>query len=181
MIDKISKKIRTLRKSKDLTLKDLSERTELSISFLSQVERGNSTLAITSLKKIATALDVPITYFFNNPEEHHFLVKKEDRKSFQMDGCQSILSRLSGTFPNRALESMIVTIQPNSNHGHAFNHPGEEFAYILEGELTITLDDEIYTLKKDDSIHYPSTKKHLWQNITNKETRVLTINTPAIF
>ncbi|HKL41521.1 MAG TPA: cupin domain-containing protein [Clostridia bacterium] len=181
MIDKISKKIRALRKSKDLTLKDLSEKTELSISFLSQVERGDSTLAITSLKKIANALEVPITYFFNNPEEHHFLVKKEDRKPFQMDGCQSLLSRLSGTFPNRVLESMIVTLHPNSNHGHSFNHPGEEFVYVIEGELTITLDDEIFSLKKDDSIHYPSTKNHLWQNKTNKETKILTINTPAIF
>ncbi len=63
MINEIAEKIRNLRKEKNLTLKDLGEKTGLSISFLSQVENNSSSLAITSLKKIADALNVPITYF----------------------------------------------------------------------------------------------------------------------
>lgn len=62
-MDDISKKIRGLRIQKGLTLKELSEKTDLSVSFLSQVERGASSLAITSLKKIADALGVKMTYF----------------------------------------------------------------------------------------------------------------------
>ncbi len=52
MINEIAEKIRNLRKEKNLTLKDLSEKTGLSISFLSQVENNSSSLAITSLKKL---------------------------------------------------------------------------------------------------------------------------------
>ena len=62
-MDEISEKIRTLRRENNLTLKELSEKTGLSISFLSQVENGTSSLAITSLKKIADALNVPINTF----------------------------------------------------------------------------------------------------------------------
>ena len=60
--------IKTLRLERKLTLKEMSERTDLSVSFLSQVERGESSPAITSLNKIANALEVDITYFFNPPK-----------------------------------------------------------------------------------------------------------------
>lgn len=59
-MDEVYKRIRDLRKKHDYTLKDLSDKTGLSVSFLSQVERGATTLAITSLKKIADAFEVPI-------------------------------------------------------------------------------------------------------------------------
>lgn len=80
MINEIAEKIRNLRKEKNLTLKDLGEKTGLSISFLSQVENNSSSLAITSLKKIADALNVPITYFFKSPELHKYLVKNKKEK-----------------------------------------------------------------------------------------------------
>lgn len=181
MIDEISKKIRKLRKHRDYTLKDLSEKTDLSISFLSQVERGNSTLAITSLKKIATALEVPITEFFKSETKSRYLIKEKDQRKFKMEGCESVMAQLSGAFPNRDLEAMIVKIPPNSNHGHEFSHVGEEFVYILEGELTVTIDKTKYNLEKNDSIHYPSTNKHLWTNNSSSYTSVLCINTPNIF
>ncbi len=72
MINEIAEKIRNLRKEKNLTLKDLGEKTGLSISFLSQVENSSSSLAITSLKKIADALNVPITYFFKSQNFTNF-------------------------------------------------------------------------------------------------------------
>ncbi len=66
MIDDIGKKIKKLRTNKKLTLKELSERTNLSIGFLSQLERGLTTVAIDSLTKIAKELDVNLTYFFSS-------------------------------------------------------------------------------------------------------------------
>ncbi|WP_197249584.1 helix-turn-helix domain-containing protein [Cytobacillus firmus] len=63
-MDEIYKKIKDLRLQNGYTLKELSERTDLSISFLSQVERGTTSLAITSLKKIANVLNVKISEFF---------------------------------------------------------------------------------------------------------------------
>ncbi len=63
MLNEISQKIKTLRKQQDLTLKDLGQKSGLSVSFLSQVENGSTSLAIVSLKKIADALNIPIAYF----------------------------------------------------------------------------------------------------------------------
>ena len=69
-MDLISERIRQLRTQNKLTLKDLSQKTGLSVSFLSQVENGSSSLAITSLKKIADSLNVSIKIFFDYFEEH---------------------------------------------------------------------------------------------------------------
>ncbi len=69
MIDDIGKKIKKLRTNKKLTLKELSEKTNLSIGFLSQLERGLTTVAIDSLTKIAKELDVSLTYFFQAPKK----------------------------------------------------------------------------------------------------------------
>ncbi|SFH67822.1 Cupin domain protein [Tindallia magadiensis] len=179
-MQEVSKKIREIRKERGLTLKELSERTGFSISFLSQVERETSSIAITSLKKIADSLHVPITTFFKAYDNEHFLVNKEDQKSFLIEGSSTEYIRLSGTFQDRALESLMVTLQPEEKHGHLFSHQGEEFLYVLEGAVVVTIDGDDYTVYAGDSIHYPSGKPHLWTNPLEEKTRFLCILTPVI-
>ncbi len=181
MINEIAQKIHDLRKERNLTLKDLSSTTGLSISFLSQVENNSSSLAITSLKKISDALGVNINYFFEIPKVNNFLVKVEDEEVFKMEGSNSEFIRLSGDFPNRKLEAMITTIPPEQKHGSKFNHPGEEFVYVLEGTLIVIIDEEEYMVKAGDSIHYPSTSNHIWINPLKQNTKILTVLTPLIF
>ena len=74
---KIAQEIRKIRKSKGITLKKLSEKTELSISFLSQIERGISSMTITSLKKISDALGVTMQELLSIEDNQHFTQKKE--------------------------------------------------------------------------------------------------------
>jgi len=181
MITEISGKIRDLRKEQDLTLKDLSEKTGLSVSFLSQVENGYSSLAITSLKKIAEALNVTMNYFFKTPEVHNFLVKTEEEKAFKIEGSNSEFIRISGDFTGRKIESLIIIIPPEQMHGNKSNHPGEEFVYVLEGALIVNLAGIDYLVKAGNSIQYPSTTDHSWINPLNQITKLLSITTPLIF
>ena len=181
MINEISAKIKALRKEKKLTLKNLSEKTGLSASFLSQVENSSSSLAITSLKKIADALEEDISYFFQSPTSKSFHVKYEYQDPFTIENSKSEFVKLSGQFPNRVLEAMIVTIPALQQHGDYFSHPGEEFVYILDGTLEITLDKKKYLVKQGDSIHYPSTVEHVWKNPLKHSLRLLVIVTPKLF
>src|SRR5699024_12283666 len=82
----IHKKIKKIRLENEMTLKELSEETGLSVSFLSQIERGNSSLAITSLKKISDAFDINISYFFKEVENHNYAVRKLEQKPFKLEG-----------------------------------------------------------------------------------------------
>lgn len=181
MVNEISEKIRNLRKERNLTLKELSEKTGLSVSFLSQVENNTSSLAITSLKKIADALSIPIVYFFKSPHTHNFLVKSEEINSFKIEGSNSEFSRLSGDFSERCLESVMVVIPPKEKHGHKFNHPGEEFIHVLDGAIIVDLDGKEYLVKSGDSFHFPSTIPHILINPLDRPSKILTVVTPIIF
>ena len=101
-MDEIHNKIKTLRLDRNFTLKELSEQTGLSLSFLSQIERGASSLSITSLKKISDALEIHINYFFEEENEHHnYVVRSNDHHSFTTSSGSQLYTRLTGTFNNR--------------------------------------------------------------------------------
>jgi transcriptional regulator with XRE-family HTH domain len=180
-MDEIHKKIKDIRLRNGLTLKELSEKTDLSISFLSQVERGASSLAITSLKKIADALNVKITEFFETESNNNYLVKIEQQKPFKIEGSDFTYVRLSGEFNGRVLEPMLVTLAPNQKRTQTFNHPGEEFYYVLKGAALFNVDNQEYLIRQGDSLHFPSTCPHFVENVLDEETVLLCVLTPVIF
>jgi transcriptional regulator with XRE-family HTH domain len=180
-MDEIFKKIKDLRQERGLTLKDLSAKTDLSVSFLSQVERGSSSLAITSLKKIADAFEVPITQFFDSETNNNYVVKIESRKPFNIEGSSATYTRLNGEFAARSLEPLMVTLSPKQAQTQTSSHPGEEFYYVLNGAVLFNVDGEEYFLKEGDSIHFPSNVPHLWENPLNEESTIICVLTPVIF
>ncbi|WP_121604906.1 helix-turn-helix domain-containing protein [Virgibacillus sp. Bac332] len=180
-MEHIHKKIKSLRLEKEMTLKDLSEATELSVSFLSQIERGSSSLAITSLKKIADAFQINISYFFHEIENYNYAVHKEDQKPFKLEGSNVRHVRLAGKFPDRKMEPMMVTLPPNKTFIEKFSHPGEELYYIVKGVVIFKVEEKEYILNEGDSIHFPSVKVHQWKNPTNEDAVLLCVLTPVIF
>ncbi|PLT33087.1 helix-turn-helix domain-containing protein [Bacillus sp. V5-8f] len=180
-MDEIYQKIKDLRVKNGLTLKELSEKSELSVSFLSQVERGASSLAITSLKKIADALQVNITEFFEDYSNANYIIKESEQKPFQIEGSQFTYTRLSGEFQGRNIEPLLVTLAPNQKQTQNYSHPGEEFYYVLKGGALFNVDGKEYFVRKGDSIHFPSTCAHFVENPLNDETTLLCVLTPVIF
>ncbi|AZU62360.1 helix-turn-helix domain-containing protein [Neobacillus mesonae] len=181
-MDEIYKKIKELRLLRGYTLKELSERTDLSISFLSQVERGATSLAITSLKKIADALNVKITEFFEEEkQQEHYVVKMDEQKPFQLKGSEFTYVRLNGVFAGRTMEPILVKIPPQQKQSQHFGHSGEEYHYVLKGLLIFYIEGKEYVVREGESIHFPSTCPHSLENPTNSESIILSVLTPVIF
>ncbi|MGE7272529.1 helix-turn-helix domain-containing protein [Brevibacillus panacihumi] len=180
-MDDIHKKIKDLRMEQGLTLKDLSEKTNLSVSFLSQIERGSSSVAITSLKKIADAFGVNMSFFFEEQTSSNYHVKAEQQKPFRLESSATSFVRLGGDFPKRSLEPMIVILSPNQKKEERFSHPGEEFYYVLKGAALFEVDGEEYFVRQGDSIHFPSHIPHEYENPLQEETVLLCVLTPVIF
>lgn len=174
-------KVRELRKSRGLTLKELSKETDLSVSFLSQVERGETSLAITSLKKIADALGESMVYFFEEDQDIDFATYTNEHKSFRIGSSKSTFISLSRNFTDRKMDTFIVTLDPKHKDMEFVQHPGEEFYYVLEGELVVYIDEKIYHLRQGDAIHFPSTISHKWENPLDSETKLISSVSPAIF
>src|SRR5699024_6640810 len=148
--------------------------TGFSISFLSQLERGKSSATLESLKKISLALGVNPSYFFLEDEsnfENNSSSEKEQllkHKIYYKNLAQSIEQPIF--FPSK------IILKPGQNEGNLFKHSGQEFIYVLKGELTIQINDKNHLLYKDDYIMFDSGRKHYWYNYTNNNVEFLCVN-----
>jgi len=180
----IGSKVKELRNSRKMTLKDLSEQTNLSIGFLSQMERGLTAVATDSLSKIAAALGVDLSYFFSNPRRaKKCILRSYEKEVFQVQDSGFIIYHLTNEVGNKEMLPRLIELLPNNSDESldVYPHEGEEFIYVLEGILTLVIDNENYELFPGDSAHYNSTIPHNWGNYTNKMVKFIEVNMPAYF
>jgi transcriptional regulator with XRE-family HTH domain len=177
----IGKKIKELRVQKKLTLKDLSEMTTLSSGFLSQLERGLTNIATDSLQKIAQALEADLTYFFAPAARKRSVVLRSYEKEVsQVINSRFIHYHLSNDLAGKQLLPRMIELLPiNCDEDISqYPHAGEEFVYVLEGTLTLFINQEQIELFPGDSAHYDSAVLHNWANYTNKMVRLLVVSIP---
>ncbi|WP_042275806.1 helix-turn-helix domain-containing protein [[Clostridium] dakarense] len=180
-IKNIGEKVKQLRNAKGLTLKELGEKTNLSSGFLSQFERGMTTIAIDSLEDIASIFGVDLSFFFEKSVKNDSIViRSYEQNNIQILNSHHIYKVLATDIENKSFLPRLIEILPNKQEEKisTFNHAGEEFLYILEGVLDLVLDDKEYCLYPGDSIYYSSNKNHNWLNKTNKTVKFLSINYP---
>ncbi|MBM7587254.1 transcriptional regulator with XRE-family HTH domain [Bacillus pakistanensis] len=175
MDNKLGKDFKRIRKSKKLTLREVSERSGLSVSFLSQVERGNSSVTFTSLRKIAEALEVNINLFFE-AEEGSPSIKKQSLKTSAVQPNFTYTS-LVGNMEKPQFYPARIELKAGESHTTPYRHHGQEFVYVLEGELKVVLENHQETLYAHESLHIDSTEKHVWYNETDQPVILLVVST----
>ncbi len=175
----IGAQLSRLRSQQRLTLTAVAQQAELSISFLSALERGQANASIATLQKLAQLYKTNVLSFFGHEGAVRRLVRPRDRKVLQPDpGVQMELL----AFGNTLMEPHLFRIGPAASSGGSYHHEGEEFIYVLQGSLEIWLDEiERYTLKAGDSLYFESSHAHSWRNLSDKETVLLWVNTPPTF
>lgn len=179
MIADVGQKIKNLRKEKGLTLKELSDDTSFSVGFLSQLERGLTTIAIDSLEKIAKSLNVELAYFIqeDRKKDKMVVIRSYEKEVSQVTSNQFIHYDLCG---NKDLSMMprLIEILPSKAKEQikSYPHCGEEFLYVLEGILTLHIGGQSYDLFPGDSAHYQSTIDHNWCNNTNRIVKIITVH-----
>ena len=175
----IGKRLNALRKRMGLTLQQLGDLSGLSAAFLSQVERELTSPSVSSLASIAKALDVSPSYFFPPPQGNGIVVRGYARQPFSMDDAEVVYARLGNGYPGRTLEPLHVTYPPHYRSEQS-SHEGEEFYYVLAGQLTIELDGEVHKLNADDSIHFASASKHTMANTGDVPAHVVAVTVPTL-
>lgn len=181
MFSQIGSKINELRVEKKLTLKDLSRKTNLSVGFLSQLERGLTTVAIDSLESISRALGVDISLFFTAAKEQNEIIQKSyERKVIFMDEDNFIQFHLSNNPADKKMLPRLIEVYPKKDSEAilSYSHEGEEFIYILEGILTYHCNGQRYELYPGDSAHINSSLPHNWENNTSKMVKLLMVSVP---
>ena len=175
----IAQRLLKLRRELGLTLAEVAQGTGVSVSFLSSLERGYSNASIATLQKLARLYKTSVLSFFADNEKTRRLVRPRERKVLEPNpGVQMELLALG----RKAMEPHLFRIAPGADSGGSYSHEGEEFIYVLQGKLEIWLDEmENYTLEPGDSLYFESTLAHRWQSLSEKETLLLWVNTPATF
>jgi len=188
----VGARMRQFRKERGLTLRGLATQSGLSIGFLSQVERGISAIGLTALNGVAAALDRPVAEFFQDgsavepapPVEqprHHFTLTRAGSGATQYVSGLTTYRLLSDRGPQLVLEPMIVHIAPGGPREEAYGHAGEEFAYVISGELLYEVDGVEHRLLPGDSLHLRSSTPHRLYNDTDSVTTVVSVVTPRLF
>lgn len=181
MDDSIGLLIKKLRNEKKLTLKQISEKTNLSISFLSQVERLKSSITLESLKKVSEALEVNPSYFFSSSEKKpQTAIVRNALSDLNNQPNSFIYKDLSGNIEHPLFTPLVVMLKPGDSRGNSYSHNGQEFLYVLEGTLTVLIDEEMHDLHPYDCIHLDSTTPHNWLNQTDTDVKFLCISSNPI-
>lgn len=177
---KVGALIRARRRQQHMTLEALGKAAEVSVGYLSQVERDHATPSLGTLASIARALGVGIDYFVSAPTAQTALTRAHERNRFSLDGSSIVYERLGTEFPGNQLSSFIMTV-PAGYRSETVAHEGEEILYVLEGAITQRLDNEEMLMRAGDSLHFRGNRPHSWSNDTDQPARLLWTGTLALF
>lgn len=160
----ISKQLKQVRQERQLTLEELAKRTGFTKSLLSKIENNKVSPPLSTLMKITRALDVSLSELFRAAEARRIEIIRgkqiKQRPKIAVDG-QMMESLVQG-FPNQKFEPVLVTIIDNrgSNEVKLYDHPGQEFIYVLNGKMKYVYGNEEYFVEAGDSLYFHADVPH---------------------
>ena len=181
----VGKQIRDLRKARGMTLSALAEKIDRSVGYISQVERDKSQVTIACLNLIADALNVELSWFFENQSqddktENSLIVRAQARRKLKFIGAGMTEELLSPTLTGDSL--MILNIsKPGAHSGGLIQRNIEMSGFVRTGKLKLILENESYKLNEGDSFVLPPKMLHDFENIGDDDCEVIWYLTPAIY
>lgn len=174
---KIGNLIRDLRQSNGIKLKGLAARTGLTPSFISQVEREIVSPSLSSLDKIASALKVPLGYFFKDEMfKDLVIVREKERHKVINDEYNSSCENLIPGLTNTHCTPLLFTLSAGGETGRQLRaHRGDEFGIVLKGKVKVEIDSKEFMLQKGDSIYCRYGHSQRVINAGNDEAKFLWI------
>ena len=170
--------LRQLRARRRLSLAQVAQAVGISVGFLSAMERSQMSGSVGTLRKLARYYKTNILDFFDANGSSSRQVRPAERKVLET-GAGVRMELLA--WGNTVMEPHLFRIAAEAGSGDPYTHEGEEFIYVLSGDLEISIDREEYRLRPGDSFYFESATPHRWRNPGPKETLVLWVNTPPTF
>lgn len=171
--------IRARRVRLGLTLQQLGEKAGLSPAFISLVERNKASPSLVSLVNLAKALDVKVSTFMEVPAGEAHVRRRAEPQRIEVDSPVEY-HQLSALMRFQQMDAIFMRIPP----GHVFpddQREGEDFLYVVKGELYCELGEEKVTLTEGDSMHFNARTVHNASNLSDSEVELLYVGTPSVF
>jgi transcriptional regulator with XRE-family HTH domain len=171
----IGRRIREAREASGHTLRAISDATGVSTSMLSLVERGRTSPSIGTLVAICDALDIPMAKLFSGDDQADaVLIPAESMVSHSVKG---LTRRIILDDRQHGFELSEHVYSPGSASADApTHHSGEEVGIVLDGRLTVQVNDTTYELGPGDAVHFSSSSPHRFENRARRATRAIWLN-----
>ena len=177
IVSGIGPRLRELRLHHSLSLHQLAERAGVSAAAIHKIERSGMVPTITTLLKLAAALNRPVGYFIDEDVEESgpaVVIPAGDRRVVYTSHRGIDLAGISGPYGRFFLAGAVATVEPGASSGDKpMEHPGEELVFVLEGALEFDVDGREYKLGKGDSVHFRTDRPHRWRNPTRKQSKAV--------
>ena len=177
-METLGTKLRILRKSQGLSLKQLADRVGCAASYLSMVENDRLDPSVSRLKRIVDALGKTIVDLFGEPGDGDIIVRKEKRARAAFPGSKLLIEILVPQAPEKKMDARLAVVAPGGGSDGDYSHPGEEFGIVLRGTLELTVDGATYLLQEGDCFYFHSTRNHRFRNKSDQEAQVVWVNHP---
>ena len=180
--ESLGARLRARRKAIGKTMQQVADEASLTIGFISQIERGISTPSLASLYNVAKALDASVDMFVSRkPERTHSVVTHAGaRQTYKIDGTSRFYEFLERGFPEAKLNACLSHV-PAGHESEMMSHEGEDFVYLVSGEMLYEVDGIAYQLRGGDTLHFDSRKPHRGTN-TGADTAIeLWVGTMRLF
>jgi len=172
----IGELVRELRTRQGLSLRTLAARAGFSPSFVSQVERGQASPSIASLERLAQALGVTLGDFFR-ATTGAVVTRASERAGLSSAWSNAQIEALGPTGPGRSFEAMMITLAPGGQSGGRSSvHGGNEFAFVFEGEIRLTLGETVHQLARGDAATFSAETPHRWENAGSDPARIVVVS-----
>ena len=178
-VNQVGQRLRSIRKARNLSIRALAVRSNLSVNTLSLIENGRTSPSIKTLYQLAKGLKVPINVFFDSDLHDKKVVYQKALERKQIVFSQGQMERLGAGLSGLGSEPFITRLEPGANSGNApIIYAGREFIYCLEGHITYIIEGEIYPLGPGDSLVLAAYTPHSWRNSASSNSRALLVLCP---
>ena len=173
MLDKteLGKRIKGIRESKHLTLKNIEAAASISATHISEIERGKTSPTLGALLRISKALGKDPAYFVEEEELSDVsLVTLENRIQESLPEGSGTIERLTSSIPGGRLQTCAITLEGGkSNRNEKHTHYGNEAALVLSGRFLFAVGEEEFEIGEGDSIYYDGLEPHAYKNASGDE------------
>lgn len=175
--------LRALRKARKLTLSELALKVGRSVGWLSQIERDLTEPSIADLRKLADALEQPVSLFFGAPDvpedERGYVVRSETRRSLGTSE-EGLVEQLLSPDLGGSFEIVRSIFAPGSELAEPATRPTEEAGYIVSGSLDLIIGNRTFRLTEGDSFRFTE-EPHRWRNPSTVPCVAIWVIAPPVY
>ncbi len=167
-------KMKQLRQLRKISFETLANKTGLSHRYLRDIEEGKIIPPVAAVIQISKALSIDSGSFLSAEEQE--ASEKKRRESFYKRTQAYSYKTLTPDAASKHMKAFLVTIDPRQDHRMVeYRHEGEEFIYILRGEVEVRVGENPNILKKGETLHFDSGIPHKLRNLSGEEAKLLVI------